>query len=247
MGIDLKLLMALVLGAQEWVRRPDWKIGLASGVLASLLVASMGLYAAAAVAREEVRGPDPETASTELGELSSRAARMAQLWGDVEQRYRADVAPIERVLLQYRAEPELAREIALALVREARAVGLEPQLLLAVLLVENPWLDPTRRSDAGAVGLMQVMPLHLGEWPSCPRQLDDVQANICHGARIFAHYLRDEGGHVERALLRYNGCVDGSNTPDCHRYPERVYARAGRAIILAWFSTPPAPADTTSP
>lgn len=246
MGMDVKLLLALVLGAQEWARRPGWKLGMASGLLASMLVATVALYGAV-LTREPVGRSVSESSTTQLDALGSRAARMAQLWTEVEQRYRTDVTPIERVLLQYRAEPALAREIALALVREARAVGLEPQLLLAVLLVENPWLDPTRRSDAGAVGLMQVMPLHLGEWPACADQLDDIRANICHGARIFAQYLQEEGGHVERALLRYNGCVQGSNTPDCHRYPEHVYARAGRAIILAWFSTPPAPPDTTSP
>jgi hypothetical protein len=26
-------------------------------------------------------------------------------------------------------------------------------------------------------------------------------------------------------LLRYNGCVRGTNTPDCHRYPDVVKAR----------------------
>jgi hypothetical protein len=27
---------------------------------------------------------------------------------------------------------------------------------------------------------------------------------------------------VQRGLLRYNGCVTGSNTPHCHTYPTKV-------------------------
>jgi soluble lytic murein transglycosylase-like protein len=138
------------------------------------------------------------------------------------------------VLLQYRDDPALVSTIARSVVQEANAAGLEPRLLLAVMLVENPWLDPAAESPVGAVGLMQVMPLHEGEWSGCPPDLRDIRANICHGARIFAHYVERADGDVDRALLRYNGCVNGTNTPDCHRYPYHVYARAGRASMLAW-------------
>src|SRR5690606_42060305 len=80
---------------------------------------------------------------------------------------------------------------------------------------------------------MQVMPMHRGQW-GCGDTLDDIESNICHGAKIFASYLTSEKGNVERALLRYNGCVRGTNTPDCHMSPNHVFARAGRASILAW-------------
>lgn len=178
---------------------------------------------------EDTRDPGPD-----LEGLIERADRLNGLWDDVARVHEREIAPIERVLLQYRDEPELVRRIARALFIEAQNVNLEPRLLLAVLLVENPWLDKTIRSSVGAVGLMQVMPMHEGNWPPCEPNLENVEANICHGARIFAHYFRAENGHIERALLRYNGCVRGTNTPDCHRYPYHVYARAGRASILAW-------------
>ena len=151
---------------------------------------------------------------------------------------RAHVAPIERVLLSYRDDdPQLVRQISVSLVREARRTKVEPRLLLALLLVENPWIDPSKSSHVGAQGLMQVMPFHQGKWKPCAPRLDDVDSNICHGARIFAAYLREEHGNVDRALLRYNGCVKGTNTPDCHLYPTAVYARAGRASLLGWRST----------
>ncbi len=81
------------------------------------------------------------------------------------------------------------------------------------------------------------MPLHRGHWP-CGPDLTDVDANICYGAHIYASALRRSGGNVEGALLRYNGCVAGTNTPDCARYPSEVFARAGRASLQAWRRQP---------
>lgn len=167
--------------------------------------------------------------------LESRAMHVGGLFENVEDVYEEQVAPIERVLLGYRDDdPQLVRRVAVALVREARRTQVEPRLLLAVLLVENPWINPTARSPVGAVGLMQVMPFHRGQWKPCEPSLEDVDANICHGARIFAWNLKAAKGNVDKALLRYNGCVKGTNTPNCHQYPTHVYARAGRASMLAW-------------
>lgn len=179
----------------------------------------------------------------ELTDMEGRVERVQEAWSRVDSYYRSDVAPIRRVLLRYRDDAELAEKVAVALVREANKVGLEPRLLLAVLLVENPWLEPKIRSPVGAVGLMQVMPLHRGAWPACEPDLEDIDANICHGARIFAHYFRRSNGNIERALLRYNGCVNGTNTPNCHQYPYHVFARAGKASVLAWLETGPTAAS----
>jgi hypothetical protein len=167
--------------------------------------------------------------------LDARTQHMSGLFDGVEDLYAEQVEPIERVLLGYRKDdPQLIRRVAVALVREARRTQLEPRLLLAVLLVENPWIDPGAASHMGAQGLMQVMPFHRGQWKPCAPRLDDIDANICHGARIFAWNLKATNGNVDKALLRYNGCVRGTNTPDCHQYPNHVYARAGRASVLAW-------------
>jgi soluble lytic murein transglycosylase-like protein len=182
---------------------------------------------------------EADTQRVVLAELARRADRALGGWEDVEEYYHRHVRPLERVLLRYRNDPELVSRIALSLYSESRRVDIDARLLLAVLLVENPWLDPKARSPVGAVGLMQVMPFHRGKWGNCAPDLEDVEANICHGARIFAHYFRQTGGDIERALLRYNGCVRGTNTPDCHRYPYHVFARAGRASILAWLDPPP--------
>jgi soluble lytic murein transglycosylase-like protein len=119
-------------------------------------------------------------------------------------------------------------------VREGRRANLSPDILLAVLLVENPWINPAARSPVGARGLMQVMPLHEGNWRRCPKSLDGIESNICYGAQIFRQYVREEGGQVERALLRYNGCVNATNTPNCHvAYPAAVFANVQRAKSIA--------------
>jgi hypothetical protein len=203
--------------------------------------AVLAVAAAATLGTAAVYGSDHvfERRSSGIQALTERAHHMGSLLDQVEVVYGEEVAPIERVLATYRRDdPQLVRRVAVSLVRESRRVGLEPRLLLAVLLVENPWIDPEARSPVGAQGLMQVMPFHRGNWKPCPPRLDDVESNICHGASIFASYLRSEKGNVDRALLRYNGCVRGTNTPNCQQYPQHVYARAGRASLLAWPTTP---------
>jgi soluble lytic murein transglycosylase-like protein len=206
-------------------------------VLAAVVLSTAAFYVPALGAADEALIGDASVA-----EVRFRATRVKAMLAGVERLYERDVAPIERVLLTYRNDEQLARRIAVSLVREGQHAGLEPRLLLAVLLVENPWLDPGAVSPVGALGLMQVMPLHRGQWRACAPRLEEIESNICHGARIFAHYLKTERGNIDRALLRYNGCVKGTNTPNCHFYPQHVYARAGRASLLAWRKS-----DTTAP
>lgn len=213
---------------------------LAVGLVAGTVYAGAPLEAAGVAGRDMGRtATDLEAVAggTELAALEARVESVNGAWAEISDYYMNQVAPIRRVLLRYRNDPELAERVAVALVREANQVELEPRLLLAVLLVENPWLDPEIRSSVGAVGLMQVMPFHRGAWSACKPDLEDIDANICHGARIFADYFRASAGDVDRALLRYNGCVRGTNTPNCHQYPYHVFARAGRASVLAWLET----------
>jgi soluble lytic murein transglycosylase-like protein len=219
-----------------------WSLAAAGSLIPALLVLTAAVYAETAPAAGAVSAA-PVGVATDVDAALERAGAAARAWTEVERHYEREVAPIERVLRQYRDDPALVQRIAVSLVREARRVDMEPRLLLAVLLVENPQLRTEARSSVGARGLMQVMPLHKGNWPPCEPDLVAVESNICHGARIFAHYYRVTGGDVERALLRYNGCVRGTNTPDCHRYPYHVYARAGRASILAWLQ----PAGAAAP
>lgn len=161
---------------------------------------------------------------TPTDRLLAQASSVDQALQGVDELYVDEVKPLEETILKYRNDERLARRIGTALVREAHRTGLSPEVLLAVMLVENPWIEPSARSPVGAQGLMQVMPLHQGKWKACPGTLDDIESNICYGAQIFRDYLR-QAGNIEGALLRYNGCVKGTNTPNCHLYPSQVFAR----------------------
>ena len=157
-----------------------------------------------------------------------------------------EVDPLVRVLADRNGTSRrLAVQIAVALVREERRTGIDARVLLAVLLVENSWLDTHAVSSAGAVGLMQVMPFHSGAWGCAREDLTDVDANICHGASVLAHALVLSGGDLDRALLRYNGCVLGTHTPPCHRYPEKVRSRLAQVNGVEYM-TPDRPAAETA-
>jgi soluble lytic murein transglycosylase-like protein len=142
--------------------------------------------------------------------------------------------PIERYLGRFSDDRLLVRRISGAVLRESRRQQVPPSLIVAVLVTENTTLRPEAESMVGARGLMQVMPFHAGAQLCDSDDLVDVDSNICHGTLILARNLRATNTSVA-ALLRYNGCVRGTNTPDCHRYPGRVLARASqvRREILA--------------
>ena len=141
--------------------------------------------------------------------------------------------PLAIALARRSGNPEVAEQAAAALVREADRLRLSPSLLGAVLLIENTPLDPTAVSSQGAIGLMQVMPVHRGSY-GCFADLVNVETNICHGASILKHMVRRTNS-ISLALKKYNGCVRGRNTPRCYRYPLRVLrtqSRLRREILL---------------
>jgi soluble lytic murein transglycosylase-like protein len=134
--------------------------------------------------------------------------------------------PLALALARRTGNPEMADRAASAVVREAERLRLSPSLLAAVLLIENAPLDSVAVSNQGAIGMMQIMPVHLGSF-GCEADLVNVESNICHGARLLKQLVQRTGS-VPVALRRYNGCVRGKNTPRCHRYPTRVLRTASR-------------------
>jgi soluble lytic murein transglycosylase-like protein len=135
--------------------------------------------------------------------------------------YRNHVRPVERSLQDWGLDPALARRVAWPLVENTYERGLDPATVVAILLIESSG-RPNATSFMGARGLMQVMPMHQGRWHGCGEDLYDIEHNICYGTSILAWLLGRHGGDERRALLAYNGCVRGTNTPNCHTYPNRV-------------------------
>lgn len=106
--------------------------------------------------------------------------------------------------------PSDARELAASIVREARAVDLDPLLVAAVIEVESSF-RPEAISRAGALGLMQVMPA-TGAWLAArfgrpdhatDRHLLDPEWNVALGVRYLALLVR-WFGRVDEALVAYN-------------------------------------------
>ncbi len=123
-----------------------------------------------------------------------------------------------------------ADSVARVAVREAYHRRIPPALVLGVMLTENDRFKRSARSKVGALGLMQIMPRlwtpNLG--PILGRNLRDDETNLRYGVYILKHFAKrtsdtlDAGDVLRTALLSYNGCVRGTNTPDCRAYPEKV-------------------------
>ena len=107
---------------------------------------------------------------------------------------------------------------------EANRVELPVELVLAVIQVESNF-DRFAISNAGARGLMQVMPFWLKELKQPEANLFNVETNLRFGCTILRYYLDMEKGNRTRALARYNGSLNS------FKYPNRVYA----ALRERWY------------
>ena len=107
---------------------------------------------------------------------------------------------------------------------EATRAKLPPELVLSVIQVESNF-DRFAISEAGARGLMQVMPFWLKELGRPDANLFDPQTNLRFGCTILRYYLDMEKGNTTRALARYNGSKGSL------RYPNLVFA----ALRNTWY------------
>ena len=140
-----------------------------------------------------------------------------------------EIKKVAYSLRKYTNDTVLARRIASAIVVQGGKKNIDPALLVGVLITEDAKLDPNAKSSVGARGLMQVMPFHAGKWKGCSSaDLFSIDSNICHGTSILADLIK-RSPNVSRALQRYNGCVKGTNTPNCHTYSGKVLKFAEQA------------------
>jgi hypothetical protein len=125
-----------------------------------------------------------------------------------------------------------ADSIAQFAVREAYVRGISPAIIFGVMLTENARFISKATSNVGAVGLMQIYPkVWLTKEMSAlfGKDIATDSTNVKYGVFILSQYFRPRtksGQTTDRdwqtALLRYNGCVKGTNTPRCHTYPDKV-------------------------
>lgn len=137
----------------------------------------------------------------------------------------------------------LQRALSLAdvAVREAYRRQVPPALVLGVMLTENDEIKSTARSRQGALGLMQI---HPGPWRQALGELfgwnlRNDTTNLRYGIYILSHLAKRSAERPDNdaallwrtALLRYNGCVTGKNTKNCHQYPDVVKREVQRRAV----------------
>lgn len=95
---------------------------------------------------------------------------------------------------------------------EARRVGLDPQLVLAVIEVESNF-KRYATSRVGAQGLMQVMPFWKEIYGQPEDDLYNPLVSLRYGCTILKHYI-DKYESVDDALAAYNGSLGRKKYPN---------------------------------
>ncbi len=145
--------------------------------------------------------------------------------------FQADVRAFSSDLVSTgRMAQSRADSIAGYAVREGYIRGIPPALIFGLMLTENATFVSRATSNVGAIGLMQIYPKYwvkpLGK--RFGTDLENDETNIRYGVYIMQEYLKPKAGQpmsaeqVRKGLLKYNGCIRGTNTPRCHTYPNKI-------------------------
>ena len=112
------------------------------------------------------------------------------------------------VAKKYRISREATREFISTAYREGGRIGLDPLLIVAVMAVESRF-NPVAESDAGAVGLMQIIPRYHAEKFDATEgdSVLDPRTNIQLGAKVLKEYIKRAGTEAA-GLQLYNGTPD---------------------------------------
>ena len=128
------------------------------------------------------------------------------------------------VAKKYRISPKVGRELIGTAYREGARTGVDPLLIIAVMAVESRF-NPIAESDAGAMGLMQVIPgFHKDKLEAgAGDPVLDPHANIRLGARVLQEYIKRAGTEAA-GLQLYNGSGDDAT----NAYANKVLAERQR-------------------
>ncbi|MEO9135194.1 MAG: lytic transglycosylase domain-containing protein [Casimicrobiaceae bacterium] len=152
-------------------------------------------------------------------------------------------------LYERASDPALAQRFAFVIDENARANGLDPALVKAVVAVESAF-DPRAISGKGAVGLMQVLPAtgeRYGVIGDARGTTADKLLDPAINVRIGTRYLRDLLAHFEDdltlALAAYNA-GEGTVATHNNRVPPftetRDYVRVVQQLYALYRPQPPA-------
>jgi Transglycosylase SLT domain len=186
------------------------------------------VYATRGTVAEELHKHAPIAAAVIAPEESTTVARLmaSPKYQDEKRNFYEDLMRTGQL------DSARADSIAQYAVREAYTRGISPAIVFGVMLTENARFISKAMSNVGAVGLMQVYPkvwLKKQFTDSLGKDLASDSTNLRFGVFILDQYFHPKtrsGATTTRdyrtALLRYNGCVTGSNTPHCATYPDKV-------------------------
>ncbi|MGD9365316.1 MAG: transglycosylase SLT domain-containing protein [Desulfobacteraceae bacterium] len=112
-----------------------------------------------------------------------------------------DLIFLKILVLNPRVSNQTAREIASAIYKNALRYNKDPDLILSIVSIESGF-DPAIISNAGAIGLMQVMPQWI-DVLDIQCDLKDPDCNIRYGIQILGAY-QQLYGDLYMALTAYN-------------------------------------------
>lgn len=194
---------------RRWRRKTvTWALGAGLALGGSLGIPMAAHLRAPAKSQPENsnRGPMPQQIEGDLQTARQIAQQVAGgVQGAVTQVAQTAVkAPQHVVQAAERIKQDFfTREVPFGSIiyQEAKRNDLPPELVAAVVHTESKFM-PTARSQAGAIGLMQLVP-RTGRWLGA-RDLTNPVQNITAGAK-YLKYLTDRfDGNQDKAIAAYN-------------------------------------------
>lgn len=149
-------------------------------------------------------------------------------------------AIVDRILLSNKKDKALAenkdyikRVIRIAVQEAYKSEPRVPlEVLLGILKIESKFNPRAINLSSGATGMAQVMPAVWGETLKRNRTVDwhwlelhETETAIKAAVHIFEDYLRQTGGDIDKALLKYSGWA---NRPD--EAGAMTYVREAKAL-----------------
>ena len=211
-----------------YVLRSLAAIAVLLGVIVYTVRNTRPIYATRGTVGEELRKHAPEVANVIIPKDTSTVEQLlaSPKFREEKQNFYEDIMRLKQV------DSARADSIATFAVREAYLRGISPAIIFGVMLTENSRFISKAQSNVGAVGLMQVYPkvwLTKEMTALFGKDLASDSTNVKYGVFILSHYFnpKAKSGATNpidwaTALLHYNGCVKGTNTPRCHTYPNKV-------------------------
>lgn len=117
---------------------------------------------------------------------------------------------VTKIIMEYGKQPiDTAQDYATLIFENANNHNVDPFLILSIMFVESTFKDEAK-SNANAIGLMQVIYKWHKEKVEKPHHLYDPKINVQVGTQIIREYM-DRSKTEKEALLRYNGSLGKSD------------------------------------